>query len=165
MFCSCDQGSASSSHLHGFNRLGIHPYNYPSRQKVLNNLIYIIWRCNPVWSGSWPQPCHTGMVCTRLLPRFSKINPPPWLWWTRDTSIQLFTAFEVYNTFYIHTRWKCNPVWSGSWPQLCHSGMVCTQLLPWFSQLTHLNGFDGLRMHPYGHPLHQKVLKYFIYIR
>ncbi len=29
---------------------------------------------------------------------------------------------------------------------------------------THLHGLDGLRMHPYGHPLHQNVLKYFIYI-
>ena len=29
---------------------------------------------------------------------------------------------------------------------------------------THLRGFDGLRMHPYGHSLHQRVLDYFIYI-
>ncbi len=30
---------------------------------------------------------------------------------------------------------------------------------------THLHGFDGLRMHLYGHPLHWKVLKYLIYIK
>jgi hypothetical protein len=30
---------------------------------------------------------------------------------------------------------------------------------------THLHGFDGQRMHPYGHPLHQKLLKYCIYIK
>ncbi len=29
---------------------------------------------------------------------------------------------------------------------------------------THLHGLDGLRMHPYSHTLHLKVLKYFIYI-
>ena len=30
------------------------------------------------------------------------------------------------------------------------------------SATTH--GFDEVRMHPYDHPLHQKVLKHFIYI-
>ncbi len=29
----------------------------------------------------------------------------------------------------------------------------------------HLQSFDGLRMHPYGHPLHHKMLKHFIYIQ
>jgi hypothetical protein len=29
----------------------------------------------------------------------------------------------------------------------------------------HLHGFDGVRMHPYDHPPHWKVLKHFIYIQ
>ena len=28
---------------------------------------------------------------------------------------------------------------------------------------THLHCFDGLKIHPYGHPLHGNVLKHFIY--
>ncbi len=36
---------------------------------------------------------------------------------------------------------------------------------PGSASLTHLHGFDEVRMHPYGHPLHWKVLKYYIYIR
>ena len=35
---------------------------------------------------------------------------------------------------------------------------------PGSASLTHLHGFDEVRMHPYGHPLHRKVLKYYIYI-
>ena len=133
---NCYPDSASLTHLQGFDGLRMHPYGHPLHPKLLNYLIYIIWRCNQVWICSWPQPCHSGsMVCTQLLPRLSKINPPTWLWWTRDTSIQLFTASEGSYTYYKHIRWKCNPIWSGSWPQLCHSGMVCTQLLLWFSQL------------------------------
>jgi len=36
---------------------------------------------------------------------------------------------------------------------------------PGSASLTHLHGFDEVKMHPYGHPLHRKVLKYFIYIQ
>ena len=39
--------------------------------------IYIRWKCYPVWKGSWPHPFHSGMFFSQLLPRFSKINPPP----------------------------------------------------------------------------------------
>ncbi len=35
---------------------------------------------------------------------------------------------------------------------------------PGSARSTHLNGFDEVRMHPYDHPLHRKVLKYFIHI-
>ena len=29
----------------------------------------------------------------------------------------------------------------------------------------HLHGFDEVRMHPYDHPLHRKVLKHYVYIK
>ena len=35
---------------------------------------------------------------------------------------------------------------------------------PDLSISAHLHGFGGLGIHPYGHPLHQKVLKNFMYI-
>ena len=107
--------SASSTHLHGVDGLRMHPYGHTLLLKVIKHLIYIRCKCNPIWSGPWPQLCHSGMVCTQLLPWFSQLNPPPRLWWTRDTSIQQFTALEGSYTFCIHARWKCNPVWSGSW--------------------------------------------------
>ena len=34
---------------------------------------------------------------------------------------------------------------------------------PVLASSTHLHGYDGLKIHPYGYPLHGKVLKYFIY--
>ena len=54
---SCSPYSAGSIHLHGFDGLGIHPYNYPLQWKVCKQFKFISWKCNPVWSGSWPQPC------------------------------------------------------------------------------------------------------------
>ena len=44
-------------------------------------------------------------------------------------------AHIVYN---IYIRWNCNPVWRGSWHHSCHSccGMVSTQLLPRFNQIS-----------------------------
>jgi hypothetical protein len=92
-------------------------------------------QCNPVWSGSWPKPCHScsGMFCTHLWARFSQLSPPPWLWWSKDACVWPFTALVGDCTLYKYIRWKCNPVWSGSWPQPCHSSMNCTQLLLRFS--------------------------------
>ena len=37
----------------------------------------------------------------------------------------------------------------------CYSGLA---------GYTHLHGFDRLEIHPYGHPLHGKVLKHLIYV-
>ena len=34
---------------------------------------------------------------------------------------------------------------------------------PYSANSTHFHGFDGLEIHPYGHPLHGKVLKHVIY--
>ena len=66
--------------------------------------IYIRWKCNPVWSGSCPNPCHScsGMFCTQLWARFSQLSPPPWLWWSKDASIWQFTALEFEFTLYIY---------------------------------------------------------------
>ena len=84
---SCYTDSASSFHLQSFSGLRMHPYGHQLHHNVLKHFIYIRWKCNPVWSGSWPQPCHSGMVCTQLLPRFSQLDPPPRILWTKDASI------------------------------------------------------------------------------
>ena len=104
---SCYPGSASSAPLHGFDGIRIHPYHYQMHQKVVKHFIYVPWLCNPVWSGSWPQSWHIGMVCTQLFSRFSLLNPPPWLWWTRDTFIWPSTELEGSSTLYIY-------IWDGS---------------------------------------------------
>ena len=91
---SCYPGLVSSTHLHGFDGLGIHPYGHPLHQKVLKHCIYKRWKCNPDWSGSWPWPRHIGIVWSHLLPRFSQLSPPQWLWWSIDTSKWPFIAWE-----------------------------------------------------------------------
>ena len=41
---------------------------------------------------------------------------------------------------------------------------IVTSCYPGSANSTLLCGFDGLRIHPYHYPMHQKVLKHFIYI-
>jgi hypothetical protein len=100
---SCYPDSASSTHLHGFDGLRMHPYGHPLNHKVLNHIIHI-------WDRSFIQ---------------SAVVP--------GLSLDIVVRFVP----------SCYPDSASS---------------------THLHGFDGLRMQPYGHPLHRKVLKYFIYI-
>ena len=91
---SCSPCSASFTHLHCFDGLGIHPHGHPHHQKKIKHFIYMRWKFNPVWSDSWPRHCQSGMVCTQLLPRFSQFYPPPWLWWIGAASIWPSTASE-----------------------------------------------------------------------
>ena len=99
----CYPDSARSTHLHGFDGLGIHLYNYSLHLKYITHFIYI-------QDGSAIQ--------SEVVPGLN----------------------------YVIVVWFVPSCYLDS------------------ASSTHLNGFDGLRMHPYGHPLHQKVLKYFIYI-
>ena len=99
---SCYPVLASSTHLHGFDGLKIHPYGYPLHGNVLKNFIYTLY-------GSVIQSevalCLNSIIMVWFVPS-------------------------------------------------CYPGLASS---------THLHGFDGLKIHPYGHPLHQKVLKHFIY--
>ena len=99
---SCYPGLASSTYLHGFDGLGIHPYDHPLHGKVMNHFIYILY----------------GIV------------------------IQYEMAICLSHVIV---------VW---FVPSCYPGL---------SSFTHLHYFDVLGIHPYGHPLHGKVLKHFIY--
>jgi hypothetical protein len=61
--------------------------------------------CNSVWSGSWNRIFHIGMVCIQLLPRSSKLDTPPWVWWSKDAPIWPSTASEGVQILYIYIRW------------------------------------------------------------
>jgi hypothetical protein len=100
---SCYPDSASSTHLHDFDDLQMHPYGLPLHWKVLKRDIYIKDR---------------SAIQSEVVPGLNYV----------------ILVWFVYS---------------------CYPGSA---------SLTHLHGYDEVRMHPYGHPLHRKVLKYFIYI-
>ena len=132
-FCYSDL--ASSTHLCGLNWVKIHPYDFPLHQKVFKNYIYIRWMCESLLSGSWNQPCHSGMVCTQLLLRFSHLSLHPWLWWSTDVSIWLYTALKGAQKLHICLHCKSKSLWCGFWPKPSHSSKDCTLLWLRFSLL------------------------------
>ena len=79
---SSSPGSASSIHLHSFDGLGIHQLTIHIIRKCPDVFIWIWWKCNIVWSGTWPQTCQSGIFCTQLLPSKCShiIDTPSWLW-------------------------------------------------------------------------------------
>ena len=105
------------------------------------------------------------MVCNRLLPKFPKLIPPPRLWWPTDTSIWPSTALEGDETLYIYI-WDGSVIQSGVALGLNHVKVVwfVPSCYPGSANSSLLHSFDGLKTHPYGHPLHCKVMEHLIYI-
>ena len=118
---------------------------------------------NPVWSGSWPQPCHSGMVCTKLVPNSA-----------RSANLHGFDELKIHPYGHpLHQKELKHFI------HILHEHVIQSKVIlglnhiivVWFepssypgsASSTHLHGFDGLNIHPYGHPLHGKVLKHFIY--
>ena len=73
---SCYSNLASSTHLHCFDGINIHPYGHPLHGNVLKHVIYTLDGSVVQSEVDICQPCHSGMVCTQLLPKFSQFYPP-----------------------------------------------------------------------------------------
>ena len=105
---------------------------------------------NQVLSGLLPQPCHNVMFYTQLLPWFSLL-----------THLHSFDGQGIHPYSSQHVCVIQYEMVSG----LCSgSGMFCIHLWASSASSAHLHGFDEVRLHPNDHPLHQKVLKHFIYM-
>ena len=105
------------------------------------------------------------MVCTQLLARFSKLNPPPWL---DGLEIHPY-GHPLHGKVLKHFMYTLN----GSAIQSEVALGLNHVIVVWFepncypgsaNSTHHIHSFDGLGIHSYGHPLHGKVMNHFIYI-
>ena len=104
------------------------------------------------------------MVCTQLLARFSKLNPPPWL---DGLEIHPY-GHPLHGKVLKHFIYTLDGSVIQSEVALCLNHIIVVWFVPscysGLASSTHLHGFDRLEIHPYGHPLHGKVLKHLMYI-
>ncbi len=76
-----------------------------------------------------------------------------------------FTASQGAKTLCIHPLWMWDAVDGGSKPQPWHHNIIQARPYPIFPKTHHhLHTYYSIRMHPYAHPQHLKVLKHFLYI-
>ncbi len=172
----------SPPHHPRYDSLSVHPYAHPKHIKVLKHFIYIQYGCE-MQSVGVPSLSHGSTVSfgSTLLPHFSKKSPPT----CTGVTVRLEpTAYEgakyfIYiqdgcgtqstgaETLHIHMIWMWDEVCGGSQPQPWHHNVVGTLSHPNFSKIHphHLDMMcNSVRVHPYAHPQHIKVIKHFVYI-
>jgi hypothetical protein len=106
---------------------------------------------------------HTGSA----IPHFPHISPPPaHVLQHKNAPICPSTASEGAKTLCIHPIWMWDAVNGGLKPQPWHRNIIQARPYPIFPILhPHLHTYYSIRMHPYAHPQHLKVLKHFVYIQ
>ena len=76
------------------------------------------------------------------------------------------TASQGAKTLCIHPIWMWDAGNGGSQPLPWHHNIIQARPNPIFPKThPHLHTYYSIRMHPYAHPQHLKVLKYFVYIQ
>jgi hypothetical protein len=83
---SCYSDLAISAHTHGFDEVRMHPYGHPLHWKVLKHFICMRWKCNPVWSGSRPQPfivVWIVTICYSVFFSYSAAQPTSIVLWSK----------------------------------------------------------------------------------
>ena len=99
---------------------------------------------------------------------FSWNSPPPAHVMVRHKGAPIYpsTASEGATTLCVHPIWMWDAVNGGLKPQQWHHNIIQARpypILPKFHP--HLQTYYSIRMHPYAHPQHLKVLKHFVYIQ
>ncbi len=75
-------------------------------------------------------------------------------------------AYEEAQTLYIHPIWIWDAVSRGLQPQSWHNNVIWAPPYPNRPKFgPHFHGYNSVRVHPYAHPQHMKVLKHLIYIQ
>ncbi len=156
------------THLNRHNRVRVHPYAHPLHMKVLKHFIYIWYGCGMQSMGvlslnhTLQQQHHSGSA----IPLFSKNSPPPaQVYQCKGAPICLCTAYQCIKTLCMHMIWIWNAARDCLQPQPWHYNITRAQPYPYYAKNhTHLHRHNRVRVHPYAHPQHMKVLKHFIYI-
>jgi len=141
--------------------------------------IYSISRClSTVYTSNMDAGCsqwgfsastvtpqhHTGSA----IPLFSWKLPSPVHVMVRHTDAPICpsTASPCDKTLCIHPIWMWDAVNGGSQPQPWHHNIIQARPYPIFPKThPHLHTYYSIRVHPYAHPQHLKVLKHFVYIQ
>jgi hypothetical protein len=161
---SCYPGPASLTHLHGFDEVRMHQYGHLLHWKVLKTFMYIYGRdiqservlgLTHVIVVRFVPSCYPGSARSTHLHGFDEVRMHPYGHSLHQKVLNHF--IHIYNISFIQSEVV---------PDLLLEIVVrfVPSCYPNSSSSTHLYGFDGLRIHQYGHPLHWKVVKNFIYI-
>ena len=121
----------------------------------------MIWMWDAVCGGLEPQPWHYSIARAQPCPNFPKINPQLQ---GKGAPICPSTAYQGAKTLCIQMIWMWDTVNGGLQPQPWHLNIIQTQPYSVFPKIhPHLHMYCGIRVHPYAHPQHLKVLKLFVY--
>ena len=162
---SCYSGLASSTHLHCFDGLEIHPYGHPLHGNMLKHFIYtldgsvihyeVALGLNHVIVVLFEPSCYPGSAnSTHHIHSFDGLGIHPY-------------GHPLHGKVMNHFIYTLDGSVIQSEVALCLNHVIVVWFVPscypGLESFTHLHGFDGLGIHPYGHPLHGNVLKHFIY--
>jgi hypothetical protein len=120
-----------------------------------------------VSGGVQPQPWHHNVVWAPPYPMISKFGPPPaHVYQCKGASICPCTAYEGAQSLYTNPMWIQGAVNGGLQPQPWHRNIIWAPLYPFCQKFgPHLHRYNSVRVHPYAHPQHMKVLKHFAYFQ
>jgi hypothetical protein len=129
----------------------------------------LIWMSEAFWSGYQPQPWRCGIIFTPQVTLTSQI----WgqLGQCNDVRVHPYSLETTYQwlkhyIYVIQMIWMWDTVNGGLQPQPWHHNIIQTQPYSIFPKIhPHLHMYYGIRVHPYAHPQHLKVLKHFLYIQ
>ncbi len=131
------------------------------------------WRCsNTVYTSNMDLGCNqrwfTASTMTpwclfgSALPKFIKLLPPPvQVKQCKGAPICPSTAYEGAQTLYIHPIWMWDKVSGGLQPQPWHHNVIWAPPYPNTPKFCpHLLRYNSVRVHPYAHPQHKKLLEH-----
>jgi len=154
-------------HLLRYNSVRVHPYAHPQHMKVLKHFLYIEYGCGMQSVVAYSLNHDTTMSFgPRLTTIFRNLPPPTQVYQcSKGASICPSTAYEGAQSLSIHPIWMWDAVSGGLQPQPCHHNFIWDSPYPSFQKFGHhLHRYNSVRVHPYAHPQHMKVLKHFLYI-
>jgi len=118
--------------------------------------------------GLQPQPWHHYIIQARPYHTFPENPTPPAHVMVQHKSAPICpsTASQGAKTLFIHPKWLWDAANGGLKPLQWHHNIIQARPYP-ISPKTqpHLHTYYSIRMYPYAHPQHLKVLRHFLYIQ
>ncbi len=144
-------------HLHRNNSVMVHPYPSTAYEGAQSLYTHPVRMWYAVSGGLQPQPWHHTVIWASPYPNFPKFGP----------NLHRYNSVRVHP--YAHPKhpiWMWDAVSGGLQPQPWHHNVIWALPYPNFSKFCpHLHRYNSVRVHPYTHPQHMKVLKHFLYIQ
>jgi hypothetical protein len=140
----------------------VDPYTHSLHIKVLKHFIYIIWMWIVLYRGFEPQPWHYIIPQAQVYPKIvPKIHPqPPQAYTVRVDPYAHQQHVKVLKN-YAYIAYGCG-IHSTVCLSLNHG--IASSLGHRSTHTPNLHWCNTVRVDPYAHPQHFKVLKHFAYI-